>query len=147
MDLQFENDIQALPEAVFDLVSDIENLDRWIDGLQESEYLSDFDAVNPVGARFHQRVKGMEQEIEYEGEILGYEKPTRFALRIGNRQFSIKLEYHLSPRQSGTHCALSIDLVKASFKFRLLAAAFSSRAEKILAAQMNNLKALAEGSR
>lgn len=147
MNLSFENDIQASPEAVFDLVSDIEHLDRWMDGLQESEYLSEFDAADPVGARFHQRVKSMGRDIEYDGEILECERPTRFALRISNRQFTIKTEYHLSRNDSGTHLEYSSELAKASLKFRLLATAFSFLAEKTLAKQMKKLKALAEASR
>lgn len=144
MNLSYQIEIEAPPELVFNLVSDIENLNQWMDGLIESEYISEFDTNNPLGVTFRQRASEMGQEIEYEGKIIAYEKPQCFGIRIANRNFTAEMNYHLTPIRTGTQLNYSAMMTINSFKYRLLASAFSSMAEKGLARRLKNLKALAE---
>lgn len=144
MELTYQANIEASVETVFDLVSDIEHLSRWMDSLKESEYVGGFDPAHPIGTRFRQRASEMGQEIEYEGEIIEYERPYLFAVRAGNQNFMIEMRYRLTATEAGTHLEYRAVAVKASFKFRLLASAFTSVAEKTLARQMKNLQELAK---
>jgi uncharacterized protein YndB with AHSA1/START domain len=144
VNLSFQINIKTPVEKVFDLVSDIDNMKQWMDSLIESEYTSGFDPENAIGVKFRQRASEMGQEVEYEGEIIAYEKPTLFAVRVGNKKFAAEIKYRLSTSDDGSLLKYSAELVKASLAFRLLASAFSATAEKTLARQMQNLKKLAE---
>ncbi len=144
MELSHQMEIRATAETVFNLVSDIENLGRWMDNMKESQYVSDFNPDHPVGTKFRQRASEMGREIEYGGEIIEYEKPHLFGVRVGDNNFMVKMHYRLTATEGGTHLEYHAEMVEASFKFKLLASAFVSVAEKTLAKQMENLQKLAE---
>jgi len=144
MRLIYGIDIDAAPEAVFDLVSDIERMPEWMDSLTESEYVSGSGPGRTVGTKFRQRASEMGRDIEYEGEISIYDRPARFAVTVVSKDFSLEIDINVVPRDQGAYIEYSAEMTKASFTIRMLASAFSSTAQKILEKQINNLKALAE---
>lgn len=144
MKLSYEIDIKAPIETVFALISDIEHLRQWLDSLEESRYLSHFDPDNPIGTPFRQRAREMGQAIEYEGKIVTYERPRRFGVRVGAKQLTLDMQYRLASIDAGTRLTCTVEMIKASFKARLLATAASSLAEKRLDTHMKKLRAVAE---
>ncbi len=144
MQLTARIDIEASPEIVFDLISDIERMPEWMDGLIESGYISGFDPCNAVGTKFRQRASEMGREIDYEGEISIYSPPERFGVKVVSKDFTLEIDIEVIPHGGGTRLEYTAEMTKASLKIRLLAPAFSSTARKVLEKQLNNLKVLAE---
>jgi uncharacterized protein YndB with AHSA1/START domain len=144
MELKYNIDIDSPPSKVFDLVADADNLKQWMEGLQESVYLSDFDPDNPVGTRYRQKIKQGDRVVEFEGEITAYDRPHRFSSIIASDQYTVHIDFQFSEIESGTHLDYLASLTDASWTVRLLASTFSSQAQKIVDKQMKNLKTVAE---
>lgn len=144
MKLTFSIDIEAAPETVFDLVTDIERMPEWMDSLTESHWISGFNPDMAAGSKFRQRAVEMGQEIEYEGEVSIYERPTRFGIKVVSKNFTLEIGINIAPTGDGVRLEYTAEMTKASLTVRLLASAFESKAQEILERQLDNLKTLAE---
>ena len=144
MRITYQLDIEAPIGTVFEQIDDDEKLKLWMEGLEETIYPSGRDLQNPLGTKFVQKIREGGRVGEYEGEVIAYEKPTRLAIDIGNRQFTMRVDYRLSPTSKGTRLDYSVETIKATWFVRLLGKLFSGFSRRLLDRQMKKLKELAE---
>jgi uncharacterized protein YndB with AHSA1/START domain len=142
--ITYQLDINASVGTVFELIDDDEKIKLWMDGLEETIYPSGQDRANPTGTKFVQRIREGGRVGEYEGEVIAYDKPTRLAIDIGNRQFTMRVDYRLSLTPSGTRLDYSAEMIRASWFVRLLSLLFGWFTRRLLDRQMRRLKELAE---
>jgi uncharacterized protein YndB with AHSA1/START domain len=136
--------IEAPIERVFDLVDRPENLKLWIDGLEETTYLSEPDPDNPVGARFKQRIREGGRVVEYHGEVTAYEKPRHLAVRIGNEKFQVEVDYRLADLGGRTRLDYSATLARTTPVAWITSVAFGWLTRRIAVKQTSKLKRVAE---
>lgn len=144
MQTTYQLDIEAPIGTVFEQIDDDEKLKLWMEGLEETSYPSGRDVQNPLGTKFVQKIREGGRVGEYEGEVIAYEKPTRLAIDIGNRQFTMRVDYRLSATPTGTRLDYSVETIKANWFVRLLSKLFSGFTRRLLDRQMKKLKELAE---
>ncbi|MFQ5613511.1 MAG: SRPBCC family protein [Anaerolineae bacterium] len=137
--------INAPLDRVFALVDDEEKLKLWMDGLEETRYLSEPDPQNPIGAKFKQRIREGGRLTEYDGEVTAYDKPHHLGVRIGNNQFGMQVDYRFAATADGTRLDYSAEMVHQTWFARLMGALFGWLTNRILDKQMRRLKELAEG--
>jgi len=144
MTITYQLDIEAPIGTVFEQLDDDEKLKLWMDGLEETVYPSGRNRENPLGTKFIQKIREGGRVGEYEGEVVAYKKPTHLAIDIGNRQFTMRVNYRLSPISSGTRLDYSAETIRASWFAQVLGKLFSGFTRRILDRQMKKLKELAE---
>src|ERR1051325_6477971 len=88
--------INAPVEKVFGLVDDEKNLKRWMAGLEEVVFPEGYDRAKTVGTKFKQRIKEGGRINEYDGEVVAYSKPHHLAIVIGNKQFTVHVDYRFT---------------------------------------------------
>ncbi len=142
----YEMDIRAPIDRVFNLLEDPDKLKLWMHGLEDTQYVGEFDPSNPIGARFKQRIREGGRVQEYDGEVTAFAKPKHLGVRIFNPQFSVQVDYRLTPTADGTHLDYSADVSCGNWFMRLMARLFGFFMRRILRKQMNALKELAENT-
>jgi hypothetical protein len=115
-----------------------------MDGLEETIYSSPPDSANPVGTKFKQRIREGGRVAEYDGEVTAYDKPHHLAVRIGNEQFTVHVDYRFASTNSGTRLTYSAELLFHSWFARIMGVLFSWFTRGILNKQMIRLKEVAE---
>ncbi len=144
MRITYQLDIEAPIGTVFEYLDDDEKLKLWLEGLEETSYPSGRDSENPLGTKFVQKIREGGRVGVYTGEVIAYEKPTRLAIDIGNRQFTMRVDYRLSPTPTGTRLDYSVETVKSTWLVRLMGKLFSGFTRRLLDRQMKKLKEVAE---
>ncbi len=137
-------EIDAPIERVFDLLEDPEKQALWIEGLEETVFTSRPAGSSPVGARFVQRMRGGRAGAQFEGEITAYEKPRRFAFRIGNDAFAAELDYRLERRERLTTLSCTVTVVNRTPLTRLSGVLMGPATRRMAKSQLKRLKAVAE---
>jgi uncharacterized protein YndB with AHSA1/START domain len=137
-------DIAAPIEKVFDCVDDPDKLKLWLDGLEETTYLTERDPANPVGTKFKQKIREGGRVQEYDGEVTAYEKPKHLGVKIGASGFSVQVDYRFTPISTGTHLDYAADIRCNSIFFRVMIFLFGWLNKRILRKQITKLKELAE---
>jgi len=140
----YSMDVNAPIDKLFDCVEDTEKMKLWMDGLEETTYVSPRDPANPVGTKFKQKIREGGRVQEYDGEVLAYEKPKHLAVRIGNKYFHAVADYRFTPTQEGTRLDYACDVTCHSWFVRVMSFMFGWLMKRILRKQMAKLKALAE---
>jgi uncharacterized protein YndB with AHSA1/START domain len=138
-------DINALPDKVFDLIHDPEKHKLWLQGVEETRYVGEYDPTNPVGTRFRQKIREGGKVREYDGEVTAFSRPSHLGIRLFPPQFSVQVDYRLTPLGTGTRLGYSADLSCGHWFIRLMARVFGFFMWGILKKQMRTLKGLAEG--
>jgi uncharacterized protein YndB with AHSA1/START domain len=144
MEIKYTLAINAPVEKVFNLVDDDEKLKLWMEGLEETVYTSEVDREKPVGTKFRQKIREGGRLVAYEGEVTAYDKPHHLGVRIGNKQFSMQVDYRFSSIETGTRLDYSAAMIEATWFARLVGKLFSGLTKRILNKQMAALKTLAE---
>jgi uncharacterized protein YndB with AHSA1/START domain len=138
--------IAAPIERVFDLIDDPEKLPLWMDGLEETVFVSrPARGESPVGARFRQRIREGGRSVEYDGEVTAYDKPTHVAVRIGGKNFSVVVDYRLAEVAGGTRLDYSADVTNRSLMARIMGVVAGGLNRRIAERQLTRLKTVAEG--
>ena len=141
----FSMTIAAPPERVWALIDDQENLKRWMDGLEDTTYPDGLDRTRPVGTRFVQRIREGGRVAEYQGVVTAYERLKHLGIEIGNRAFTMAVDYRLTPvAEGGTQLDYSAAMKRSGAFVRVMMVLFGWLTRKILRKQMAKLKALAE---
>ena len=144
MAITYVQHIDAPVETVFDFLDDDEKLKTWMDGLEETIYLADYDRENPVGARFTQRIREGGRITEYDGEVTSYSRPHRLAVKLWSQHFSVNVDYLLHPEDGGTRLDYKADMNYTSRIATVMGRLFGWLTRRILVRQMNELKNMAE---
>lgn len=139
-------DIHAPIAKVFSLVDEEKNLKKWMDGLEETIFPEGYDRAKTVGTKFKQRIKEGSQVNEYDGEVIAYEKPHHLAILLGNKYFTVKVDYRFTPDGARTRLDYQAEMIRADWFVRLMCKLFSGFTKRLLDRQMKKLKELAESS-
>ena len=94
--------IDAAPQAVFDLIADNTRRGEWAEGMETFDYTSDFDPNDAVGTTFTQRIREGGRVTEYHGEITAYDPPKAWGAKVVGGSCSMVVEYHLTRANGGT---------------------------------------------
>src|SRR4051794_27095921 len=98
----FALDIRAPIEKVFAFIYDPDKLKLWLERLEETRYVGEFDAQNPVGKKFKQKMWEGGRLQEYDGEVTACARPKHLGVRLFIKGFTIQVDYRLTPVTDGT---------------------------------------------
>ena len=143
MKMTYRVNINAPIERVFDYISAPEKQKLWTDGLVNTEYTSQWNEKDPVGTQFKQHlIKGRNKiAYEFQGEILAYEKPRLYAMRIGDQDFSAEIYYRFQEVEGKTRLNSEADM---EFQGNIIARFIGRMAAHHNKQDMKKLIALAE---
>ena len=145
MATRYTLDLDVPIETAFDVVEDPEKIKLWAEGVEEIIYPDGRDEQNPVGTRFKQRIREGGRVEEYEGVVTAYDRPRHLGISLGNKQFTVAVEYRFTPiSASSTRLDFSDELTYHTPIARLMGTLFGWFANRILRKQMKKLKAVAE---
>ena len=144
MNEKFSMVIAAPVERVWELIDDDANLKRWMDGLVDTSYPDGIDRARPVGTRFVQRIREGGRLSEYEGVVTAYDRLRHLGIEIGNRVFTMAVDYRLATVPEGTRLDYTAVMRRGGGFIRVMTVLFGWLTRKILRKQMAKLKALAE---
>jgi uncharacterized protein YndB with AHSA1/START domain len=137
-------EIHAPIEHVFELVHNPENLPRWMDGLESTEYVGGADPDNPVGTRFKQRIRQGGRTMEYDGEVTAYEKPHHLAVSVGNSRFAMHVDYRFTENGEGAVLDYSVSPQPTSPLAKVMNVLFSRMTRRIVDRQLTKLREVAQ---
>lgn len=140
----FTLDVNAPADKVFDLIHDPEKHKLWLQGVEETRYLGAYDPEYPVGTKFKQKIREGGRVKEYDGEVTAFARPTHLGIRLDSPQFSVAVDYRLTPLDGDTRLDYTADVTCCSWFVRLMVGLFSFLLRGILKKQMRKLKELAE---
>lgn len=144
MRMQRQIEIDAPIERVFRLLSEPEEMKRWIPELMEVTHVS--GEINTPGATFKQKLKEGGRVGTYDGEVLAFEAPRHVAVRIFNRMFEVRTDYKLDSDGQRTRLDYTADLVPKVWWMKLMTKLFGRFNERIVDEQMRRLQQAAKSS-
>lgn len=89
--------VNASAETLFACVDQPEHIVRWVEGAVEHTYISDRNPANPVGQQFIQKLRMGYSVKEFNGEIIAWQYPTHFGLRIPSPAYSSEAHFRITP--------------------------------------------------
>ena len=146
MNIEHRLYINAPVEEVFNLVYDEEQLKLWAEDVVETRYHADHDRTDPVGTTFTQFIQEGSRRAEYCGEIIAYDPLRHLSLTIGNRRFTMRVEYRFVAEAGQTRLDYQARMIAGTWLMRLTGSLFEGFTRRILYNQMWRLKAVAESS-
>ncbi len=145
MEVFYKQEIAAPVETVFEFLDDDEKRKLWMEGLEQISYPDGQPAGDPVGTRFREVLREGGRSVEYEGEVLGYEKPRHLSVQIFREKcFTVTVDYRLQPTEAGTLLEYECRLAFGNIFYRVMGYLFGWLTKRILKKQMAKLKELAE---
>ena len=138
--------IDASPEAVFDLIADNTRRGEWAEGMETFDYTSEFDPNDAVGTSFTQRIREGGRVTEYHGEITAYDPPKAWGAKVVGGSYSMVVEYHLTPANGGTQVVNVVDVDSSSWFVRVMGFLFSWFTKWLGRKQLRKLKELVEAA-
>ena len=138
--------IDAAPQAVFDLIADNTRRGEWAEGMETFDYTSDFDPNDAVGTTFTQRIREGGRVTEYHGEITAYDPPKAWGAKVVGGSYSMVVEYHLTPANGGTEVVNVVDVDSSSWFVRVMGFLFSWFTKWLGRKQLRKLKELVEAA-
>src|SRR5262249_31843191 len=128
----------------FEYVNDPEKLREWMQGLEETTYLGDYDPDHPLGTKFKQRIREHGKPKEYEGVVTDYDKPSHLGVKIHCDHFSVQVNYRFSRIPTGTRLDYEAEIMPANFLTRVMLFLFGWLAKGVTKKQLDKLKGAAE---
>ena len=138
--------IDASPDAVFELLADNTRRGEWAEGMETFDYTSDFDPDDAVGTTFTQRIREGGRVTEYHGEITAYDPPKTWGSQVSGGSYSMVVEYHLTVADGGTEVVSVVEVDSSSFFVRVMGFLFSWFTKWLGRKQLRKLKELVEAS-
>ncbi|MBI3653136.1 MAG: SRPBCC family protein [Acidobacteria bacterium] len=136
--------INAPVAKVFSLVDDEKNLKRWMDGLEETIFPEGYERAKSVGTKFKQRIREGARVNEYDGEVIAYDKPHHLAILLGNKHFTVRVDYRFTADRLQTRLDYQSAMIRSSWFVNLMCKLFAGFTRRLLNKQMQKLKELAE---
>lgn len=144
MNIEHRIYINAPVQQVFQLLDDGDALKLWMEDLLEMKYRDGGAGDSRLGVRFTQRFKEGGRVGEYAGEVIAYEPLRHLALRVGNRDFTLRIDYQLVADAGQTRLDYRAQMVAGNWFMRLTGKLFEGFTRRILHSQMWRLKTVAE---
>ena len=144
METRLNRDINASPETVFRYVDEEDKVKLWIPELVANEFPHGKNDENPVGTKFIQKLKEGGRVRSYEGEVTAYEKNRALSIRLGNKGFTVDVDYRVEPRGNGSRLEFICDVKYKRWFFGLIGKLFSGFMLKMANKQLDRLKEAAE---
>ena len=138
--------IDASPDAVFELLADNTRRGEWAEGMETFDYTSDFDPDDAVGTTFTQRIREGGRITEYQGEITLYDPPNAWGSQVSGGSYSMVVEYHLTVADGGTEVVSVVEVDSSSFFVRVMGFLFSWFTRWLGRKQLRKLKELVEAA-
>jgi hypothetical protein len=135
--------IRAAQDKVFHFLADPEAAKAWVTGLVDIVPSSP-GSLQTVGGRFKERVKEGSRIAEYDGEILAYDRPRAYAVRMENGQFTLNIRFALDPSTDGAVLSQWVDVQPRSPILRRVLPLFGFLTRLMLKKQLKQLKAASE---
>jgi uncharacterized protein YndB with AHSA1/START domain len=143
--LRCKTTVNADAERVFACVDQPEHIVQWVEGAVDHAYVSERNPANVVGQRFRQRLRMGKSIKEFYGEIIAWERPTHFGLRIPSPAYSSEAHFRISPNGTARSTVdYSIDVTLHKAFVRLLSPLMKVPLTFFVRKQMGRLKACAE---
>ncbi len=143
MEVKHGVDIDASPDTVFDIVSDLKGFGRWVDTLEAVEVLS--GQAPEVGTRFTQVFREDDKKKSVDGEVLESTRPQRFRIRISGAGMVADVDYQLQPREgNGTRLEQVSSVELQGWTAKLLKGVIRKKSYQQVQRFHDNLKRLAE---
>ncbi len=142
--ISYTLDVAAPCESVFALIEDESKASLWMEGVEQLLFNEN---EKRVGAQFIQHVREGRHVHAYSGEVIEYNPPNNYALRLGNAAFSMEIRYTLKTIEDGCSILYESSMVESNWLVALLARIFSLSTRRLLHRHMQNLKELAETGR
>jgi carbon monoxide dehydrogenase subunit G len=140
----FENTvtIRRPVEEVFTFLADFENVPKWNHAIVETKKVS----PGPVGVgTTYRQTRSAPSRSEEAFEVTVFEPTRRLEVQGGLGPFTARVSYLLEPTGSGTRLTNAVDL-ESSGLLTLVAPLATSRVKHAVAANLDTLKQLLEGS-
>jgi uncharacterized protein YndB with AHSA1/START domain len=138
--------IDASPQAVFDLIAENTRRGEWAEGMETFDYTSDFDPNDAVGTSFTQRIREGRRVTEYHGEITAYDPPKAWGAKTVGGSYSMVVEYHLTAANGGTKVVNVVEVDSSSVFVRVMGFLFSWFTKWLGRKQLRKLKELVEAA-
>ena len=138
--------IDASPEAVFELLADTDRRGEWQEGVETFDYASEFDPSHAVGATFTQRIREGWRVTEYQGEITTYDPGACWGSRTTGGSYSMVVEYRLTPVDGGTTVITVVDVGSNSWFVRFMGFLFGWLTRSLGRKHLRALKELVKAS-
>jgi uncharacterized protein YndB with AHSA1/START domain len=138
--------IDASPQAVFDLIAENTRRGEWAEGMETFDYTSDFDPNDAVGTSFTQRIREGGRVTEYHGEITVYDPPKAWGAKTVGGSYSMVVEYHLTAANGGTKVVNVVEVDSSSVFVRVMGFLFSWFTKWLGRKQLRKLKELVEAA-
>lgn len=143
--LRCKSTVNAAAETVFACVDEPEHIVQWVEGAVEHTYVSERNPANPVGQRFRQKLRMGKSIKEFEGEIINWEAPSHFGLRIPSPAYSSEAHFRISPvGPNRATVDYSIDVTLHKSIVRLLSPLLKMPLTFFVRKQIGRLKSYAE---
>jgi uncharacterized protein YndB with AHSA1/START domain len=143
--LRCKTDVNAAAETVFACVDEPEHIVKWVGGAVSHAYVTERDPANPVGQKFLQKLRMGSSIKEFNGEVVAWEKPTHFALRIPSPAYSSEAHFRIIPRGPARSTVdYSIDVTLHTLTARILGTALQFPLGFFVRNQIGQLKTYAE---
>jgi uncharacterized protein YndB with AHSA1/START domain len=144
-DVEFSCDIEitANAEQIFPWLEEPERMQRWVHGLEHSEYLSP-EAPVDIGTRFRQRMREMGRTVTYEGEVTERTPPGLLGVALAHRRFRMQIRYQLTSRGPTTHVTYGLHLEALDSTVARMERALGWMLERGARQQLTRLKACVE---
>jgi uncharacterized protein YndB with AHSA1/START domain len=132
-------EIARPPEAVFELLSDIERLPEW----QTSAVDAHTEGPLAEGSRITEKRRLLGREVDTELEVVAYEAPTRLALRSLGGPVKFTVDHELVAHGGGTQLKF-VAVAKPGRLLRLTEPVLARTAEQEFHRDFDRLKELLE---
>jgi hypothetical protein len=138
-------EIGAPADLIFACVDEPDKIEKWVEGIVDHKYTAARNEANPVGTPFHQRLKQGKRVLEFDGQIIAWEKPTHFGLRIPTKSYSTDAHFHISPvGQRSSRLEYTLEVTLNSLGAKVIGSLIRMPLGFFVKRQMNRLKHLAE---
>lgn len=145
MKIEVATEITAAPEVVFATLTDLEKLPGFLQGVRSVEMLD--PGPLRVGTRFRETRIMFGREATEEMTFSVFDPPRRFVLTAENHGTRYTTTHDVASSGSGSRVSLTFEgvpLALAARLFSILGALFAGNIRKLLAADLEAVKAEAE---
>ena len=128
-------------DEVWGFVSNVENMGRWVEGIEDPTRTSDGDLG--VGSTFHSKYNYRGKSFDMDHEVDSFDPPTSFGTRSIEGPFAYEGTLLLAESEGGTTVSNTIEVGSDSWMTTVMFAVFGPLTRRMMRGQlMKELKAL-----